>query len=72
MVFHFKMYRLVPAPGGQGTYIMSREKQNCYFHAKDMTCLHQINELVNICVLDVYMDNCNYRDLNQKTGEGWK
>ena len=34
MVFHFKMYRLVPAPGGQGTYIMSCEKQNCYFHAK--------------------------------------
>ena len=63
MVFCFKTYRLVPALGSQGTYVMSCEKQNCYFHAKDMRCLHQINELVNICILDVYMDNRNYRDL---------
>ena len=28
-----------------------------------MMCLHQINELVNIHISDVYMDNCNYRDL---------
>ena len=63
MVFRFKTYHLVPAPGSQGMYVMSHEKQNCYFHAKDMACLHQINELVNIRISDVYMDNHNYRDL---------
>ena len=63
MVFHFKTYHLVPTPGSQGMYVMSCEKQNCYFHAKDMTCLHQINKLVNIRISDVYMDNRNYRDL---------
>ena len=70
MVFHFKTYHLVPAPGGQGTYVMSREKQNCYFHAKDMTCLHQINKLVNIRISDVYMDNRSYADL--KSENRWR
>ena len=61
MVFKFKTYCHVPA--GDGVWVMSWDKQNCYFHTRDMTCLHQIHELNNACISDVYMDNRSFKDL---------
>ena len=61
MVFKFKTYCHVPA--GDGVWVMSRDKQNCYFHAHDMTCIHQIHELSNARISDVYMDNRSFKDL---------
>ena len=61
MVFKFKTYHHVPA--GDGVWVMSQDKQNCYFHARDMTCIHQIHELNNARISDVYKDNRSFKDL---------
>ena len=42
------------------------DKQNCYFHTRDMTCLHQIHELNNARISDVYMDNRSFKDLKRE------
>ena len=42
---------------------MSRDRKNCYFHASDMGCLHQLQELQNVDIPQVYMDNINFRAL---------
>ena len=61
MVFRYKYYRM--APQGGGKWGMSTDKCNCYFHACDMGCLYQITDLLNTEILDVYMDNKNFKDL---------
>ena len=61
MVFKFKTYHHVPA--SDRVWVMSWDKQNRYFHAHDMTCIHQIHELNNACISDVYMDNGSFKDL---------
>ena len=60
MVFRTKHYRRIPVGD---KWVMSKDKQNCYFHARDMGCLHQIPDLVNIEISDVYMSNSNFKDL---------
>ena len=42
-------------------WVMSKDKKNCYFHARDMWYLHQIQELGNVKILDVYMDNTSFK-----------
>ena len=61
IVFKFKTYCHVLA--GDGVWVMSWDKQNCYFHACDMTCIHQIHELNNAHISDVYVDNRSFKDL---------
>ena len=64
MVFWYRYYRKVPqGPPEQRTWVMSRDWKNCYFHACDMGCLHQLQELQNVEILQVYMDNTNFRAL---------
>ena len=63
MVFHYKHYRRVPKDREFKTWVMSKDKKNCYFHARDMGCLHQIQDLVNVEIPDVYMDNASFARL---------
>ena len=64
MVFRYRYYRKVPqGPPEQRSWVMSRDWKNCYFHACDMGCLHQLQELQNVDILQVYMDNLNFRAL---------
>ena len=51
---------------------MSWDRQNCYFHSGDMTCLHQHHELVNVTIEDVYMDNKNFKMLKEENKEELK
>ena len=64
MVFWYKYYRKVPqGPPEQRMWVMSQDQKNCYFHAQYMGCLHQLQELQNISIPQVYMDNVNFRAL---------
>ena len=64
MVFQYRYYRKVPqGPPEQRTWVMSQDRKNCYFHARDMGCLHQLQELQNVDIPQVYMDNVNFRAL---------
>ena len=69
MVFHYRYYRKVPQDKEMKTWAMSKDRKNCYFHAQDMGSLHQIEELANVEIPDVYMDNASFKLLkpeNQK------
>ena len=61
MVFRYRYYRKVPQDKQMKNWVMSKDKKNCYFHARDMGCLHQIQELGNVKILDVYMDNTSFK-----------
>ena len=50
-------------PLKQRMWVMSWDRKNCYFHACDMGCLHQLQELQNVDIPQVYMDNVNFRAL---------
>ena len=64
MVFRYKYYRKVPeGPKERRRWVMSKDRRNCYFHARDMGCLHQIKELKEVEIPDVYMDNENFKAL---------
>ena len=64
MVFQYRYYRKVPqGPPEQRTWVMSQDWKNCYFHARDMGCLHQLQELQNVDIPQVYMDNANFKAL---------
>ena len=64
MEYWYKYYRKVPqGPPEQRTWVMSQDQKNCYFHAHDMGCLHQLQELQNVTIPQVYMDNINFRAL---------
>ena len=64
MVFRYKYYRKVlQGPPEQRTWVMSRDRKNCYFHARDMGCLQQLQELQNVEIPEVYMDNANFKAL---------
>ena len=71
-VFRFKMRRLIPPPGGQGKWIMSSDKRNCYFHSRDLACLRLTHELRDIKIEDVYMDNKSFTSLNHENREELK
>ena len=63
MVFKYKYYRRVPKDKEKRNWVMSKDKRNCYFHAHDMGCLHQIQELLNVEIPDIYMDNDSFKRL---------
>ena len=64
MVFRYRYYRKVPkGPPEQRTWVMSLDRKNYYFHACDMGYLHQLQELQNVNIPQVYMDNANFRTL---------
>ena len=62
MVFLYKLRRDIPPKGGKGKWQLSRDKRNCYFHADDLGCLHQVFELVKFKAADLYMSNENEID----------
>ena len=64
MVFWYRYYRKMPqGPPEQRSWVMSWDRKNCYFHAHDMGCLLQLQELQNVDIPQVYMDNLNFRAL---------
>ena len=64
MVFQYRYYRKVPqGPQEQRSWVISQDRKNCYFHVHDMGCLHQLQELQNVDIPQVYMDNLNFRAL---------
>ena len=67
MVFWYRYYRKVPqGPLEQRSWVMSRDWKNCYFHACDMGFLHQLQELQNVDIPQVYIDNLNFRALKSE------
>ena len=69
MVFHFRYYRKVPQDKEMKMWAMSKDSKNCYFHAWDMSCLHQIEELASVEIPDVYMDNTSFKLLKPENHE---
>ena len=63
MVFKYKYYRKIPEDNTLKKWVMSKDKCNCYFHARDMACLHQIEEIEDVEIPDVYMDNASFKRL---------
>ena len=63
MVFKYKYYRKIPEDSTLKKWVMSKDKRNCYFHARDMGCLHQIEEIQDVEIPDVYMDNASFKRL---------
>ena len=63
MVFKYKYYRKIPEDSTLKKWVMSTDKRNCYFHARDMGCLHQIEEIQDVEIPDVYMDNASFKRL---------
>ena len=63
MVFRYKYYRKIPEDNTLKKWVMSKDKLNCYFHAHDMRCLHQIAEIKDVKIPDVYMDNASFKRL---------
>ena len=63
MVFRYKYYRKIPEDNTLKKWVMSKDKLNCYFHARDMGCLHQIAEIEDVEIPDVYMDNASFKRL---------
>ena len=66
MVFHFRTNRLLLMSGKKAPWVMSLDKRNCYFHAHDLACLHQLHELWNLKISDVYMDNDSFSRLQEE------
>ena len=67
IVFQYRYYRKVPqGPPEQRSWVMSRDRKNCYFHVHDMGCLHQLQDLQNVDIPQVYMDNLNFRALKSE------
>ena len=63
MVFKYKYYRKIPEDSTLKKWVMSKDKRNCYFHARDMGCLHQIEDIQDVEIPDVYMDNASFKRL---------
>ena len=43
--------------------IEGKEIQNAYFHARDLTCLWQVDELKNVGLEDIYIENHTFHTL---------
>ena len=54
MVFRYRYCRKVPQDKEMKTWAMLKDRKNCYFHARDMGCLHQIEALANVETSDVF------------------
>ena len=49
--------------------VMSKDKQNCYYHSSDLICLRQNDELKDCQITDVYMDNKSFKMLKEENKE---
>ena len=59
IVFRFKMFRPRPADPSntQGEWVTLNNRSNGYFHARDLGCLHNWDELIDVQYEDLYMQN---------------
>ena len=55
LVFRYKMYRKWPTKNNEWVY--KDTKTYGYFHAEDMLCIRNFDELHNVSIKDVYMTN---------------
>ena len=55
LVFRYKMYRKWPTKNNEWVY--KDTKTYGYFHAEDMLCIRNFDELRNVSIKDVYMTN---------------
>ena len=46
--------------------IEGKEIQNAYFHARDLICLRQVDELENLGLEDIYIENHTFRTLKKE------
>ena len=69
MVFLYKMCRPQPPPNGHGKWILSNTRLNCYFHARNLGCLHQVCELADTKLEHLYMFNKHVRNLKKENIE---
>ena len=69
MVFHYRARRMVPENGNKKKWVMSQERQNCYFHSGNLNCLHKHFELADIQIKDIYMDNASFGRLKEDNKE---
>ena len=62
IVFRFKMFRPRPADPSnpQGEWVTPNNRSNGYFHARDLGCLHNCDELIDVQYEDLYMANSTY------------
>ena len=62
IVFHFKMFRPWPADPSnpQGEWVTPNNRSNGYFHARNLGCLHNWDELIDVQYKDLYMQNSTY------------
>ena len=62
LVFRYKMYQRY-CQHGELKY--SHDRQWGYFHAEDMCCIRNNNELRQLNIEDVYMSNCTFLRLSE-------
>ena len=65
MVFRYRARRMVPENGNKKKWVMSQERQNCYFHSGNLNCLQKHSELGDIQIKDIYMDNGSFGRLKE-------
>ena len=54
LVFRYVMRREYPDPKNPGQWKLSEKPGNAYFHARDLACLHRVQELSNINETHIY------------------
>ena len=69
MVFHYRARRMIPENGNKKKWVMSKDKQNCYYHSSDLICLRNNDELKDCQITDVYMDNKSFKMLKKENKE---
>ena len=65
LIFHYKMKQVYFDVKLQKR-IEGKEIQNAYFHARDLTCLRQVDELENLGLEDIYIENHTFRTLKKE------
>ena len=65
LIFHYKM-KWVYFDVKLQKRIQGKEIQNAYFHAQDLTCLWQVDELENLGLEDIYIENHTFRTLKKE------
>ena len=64
LVFRYKMYRTFPHPHKEGEWVTDKIRHYGYFHAEDMACIRNLDELRAIQIEDVYMANKTFLSLD--------
>ena len=63
LVFRYVMRREYPDPKNPGQWKLSEKPGNAYFHARDLACLHRVQELSNINETHIYIEDGIYHSL---------